>query len=1193
MPAAAEAAPPSAAAAGGGAGTPPPDIGRPIDGLRALVLDRRLQPVPAGVTGQLWVGGAGLARGYLGRPALTAERFRPDPFGGAPGGPPAGSRLYATGDLVRWLTDGRLDFLGRSDDQVKIRGFRIEPGEIERVLEDHPAVRRAAVVAVGGERLAGFWEPAAANAEGNAGTGEELRRHLEARLPPYMVPADLEPVDELPLNPHGKIDRRALAGRAAARAAGEGAPRRRTSGDPREEIVAGIFAELLVRETPPGVDEDFFALGGHSLLAARVAWRIEETFGVELPLAAVFSKPTAAGLARWIAAAGEEAPEPIPATGVTEAPLSFAQQRLWLLDRMIEGATPYHIARAWDLEGPLDPDALRAALGVVVDRHAALRTTLHPRTGGAVQRVAPADGAELPLIDLSDLPPGAAAAAAEEHADESARRRFDLAAGPPWRARLLRLGPGRHRLILTLHHVAADGWALDRLLDELGAAYAAAVGGDGEAAPDPPELTDLSIQYPDYAVWQRERLTGEHLERLERFWIDALAGVPQALDLPGDRARPSLQTFRGGTVETEVPPAVAAEVVALARGARATPFMALLTAFGVLLGRLANRDDLLIGTPVAGRDRPETEPLVGLFVNTLALRLEPRGRAGFRALLEETRRTALAAYAHREMPFERLVERLAPQRDLSRSPLFQVLFGFEDGGEATLELAGIEVAPRPLVRTEAHFDLALFARRTEAGGFGLTLSFNRDLFDPATVERFGEHLGVLLAAAAAEPERPVADLPLLAPAERDRILYEWNDTAAELPVEGCLHHGFERHAAERPGAPAVVTAGGEVSYGELDRRADRLAWRLRRAGVGVGTRVAVRLERTPRLIEAVLAVHKAGGAYVPVEAEWPANRVKGILADHGIRHLVCDAPPPEELAEIDLAAVVRLDRPEDGAEDRAAAAGDPAGPPPTATGPDDLAYIIFTSGSTGKPKGVMVRHRPALNLIEWVNRTFGIGPDDRVLFITALSFDLSVYDVFGILAAGGSIRLVDAEERRDPRRLVEILTTEPVTFWDSAPAALVQCVPFFPPPGTVDTALRLVFLSGDWVPLNLPQKVRRSFLDAEVVALGGATEATVWSNFHRVDRIDPDWASIPYGRPIANARYHVLDRRLEPCPIGVPGDLYIGGACLSDGYAEAPRQTALQFVPDPCAVAADTRPQARAAKRRLGGGAPARTGTPG
>ncbi len=1086
----------------------------------------------------------------------------PDPW--APG-----ERLYRTGDLARLGPDGTLEFLGRIDGQVKIRGFRIELGEIEAVLSRHPAVREVVVVAredaPGDRRLVAY---VACRREDQAGAGE-LRAFLTLTLPEFMVPAAFVLLPSLPRLPNGKLDRRGLPEPERAPAGRKGAvavPR-----TPVEELIAGLWAELLGMDGI-GVDDNFFELGGHSLMATQLTSRIRELFRVELKVRVVFEAPTMAGLAERIAAAQRderetpEAPsiQPVPREG--SLPLSFAQQRLWVLDQIAPGSAAYNLPVAVRLEGLLNAAALAASLAEIVRRHEALRTVFAAAGGEPVQVVRPADAFFLPAVDLSGL---------GERAEEEARslaladahRPFDLEQGPLFRPTLLHLAPQTHVALATMHHTVSDGWSRGVLIQELTSLYAAF--GRGEA----PSLPALPVQYGDYAVWQRRWLSGDVLAAEIDYWRRHLAGMPARLELPTDHPRPALRTDAGSTRSLVLGAELTASLHGLARGEGATLFMVLLAGFQTLLSRYAGQEDLAVGTPIAGRNRMEIEHLIGFFVNTLVLRAQIPGSSSLRDLLRRTRAETLEAYAHQDVPFEKLVEELAPERSLSYSPLFQVLFSLQNAPVRALELPGLSLTPLRLEGATAKFDLTFILGETAQGLAG-ALEYSTDLFEGPTVDRLLAHFRSLLTAMTADPGARLAELPLLSPAERHQIVTDWNDTRAPFAAGACLHDLFEAQVAQAPGATAAVCAELVLTYAQLNGRANQLAHHLVSCGARRGSLVAIYLERSPEMLVAVLGVLKAGAAYVPLDSAWPESRIAWILSTLGIRQILTQgsrlAAVQSFCSETELADVVCLDevateqvkglRIQDRSHlDRLSTEN-----PDRRADADDLAYVIFTSGTTGTPKGVMVCHRPVINLIEWVNRSFAAGPSDRLLFLTSLCFDLSVYDIFGILAAGGSVRVATGAEVRDPRQLLDILLREPITFWDSAPAALQQLVPFLPArpePGSGD--LRLVFLSGDWAPVTLPDRIRQAFPKARLISLGGATEATVWSNFHPIAVVEPGWVSIPYGRPIQNARYHILDSELAPAPVGVPGDLYIGGDCLFSGYAQEPRLTSGKLIPDP------------------------------
>ncbi|HYO16003.1 MAG TPA: amino acid adenylation domain-containing protein, partial [Thermoanaerobaculia bacterium] len=902
----------------------------------------------------------------------------------------------------------------------------------------------------------------------------------------------------------------------------------------------------------------------HSGIDAGAAERWREGFGEDL-----LGDPTA----RLAAALGYEVPvrgsAAIPRrerrTG-EPAPLSFAQERLWFLGQFDPDSSFYNITTALNLAGRLDVRALARSLSEIRRRHTVLRTVFTATPAGPVQVAGGLPALGMPVVDLGGLPPPVADAEGRRLAREEGHGPFDLAAGPVLRTLLVRLAPEEHALVVTVHHIAADGWSTGLLSSELAALYGAFC----EGLPSP--LPELPVQYADFALWQRERLSGAGLAEQIAWWREALAGAPSLIHLPTDRPRPAVQRFRGGQVSVLLPEDLSSELPALGRQHGATLFMTLLAAFQALLCRLSGQEEVLVGSPLAGRSWPETEKLIGLFVNTLVLRGDLRGDPCLREILARTRRTVLGAFSYQEVPFEKLVEELQPERSLTHSPLFQVMFALQNIPRRKIELPELRITAYRAGGGTAKFDLNLLLGEADGRLFG-TLEYNSDLFDRTTAVRLTGEFETLLRGLATDPERRLSDLPLVSEADRHQILLEWNDTAAPFPRDLCLHQPFEARAAAAPDALAVIFENQRLTYGELDRRANRLAHLLRSLGVGPGRLVAVHLERSAEMLVAELGIHKAGGAYVPVEVSWPLDRLWYILTSEGIAHAVTHAGRLAVLHEMpqvtSLAHVVCLDEPGEAPPALPAALwgpahlrGMPEGAPPPAAGPDDLAYIIFTSGSTGRPKGVMVRHRPAVNLVHWVNRRFRVGPSDTLLFVTALSFDLSVYDVFGILAAGGTVRIASGPELRDPEGLVRLLLHEPITFWDSAPAALQQLVRWLPP-GPQPAALRLVFNSGDWIPVTLPDRVRETFPAAEFVSLGGATEATIWSNFFPVAQVPPSWVSIPYGRPIENARYHVLDAGLLPCPVGVPGDLYIAGECLSTGYSGSPEVTADKYVPDP------------------------------
>jgi amino acid adenylation domain-containing protein len=1153
-------------------------IGRPLSNVQTHVLSPAGRLMPSGFMGELQVGGAGLAQGYLGRPDLTAERFVPDPFGAA------GARLYRTGDLARRRpSDGILEYLGRIDQQVKVRGVRIELGGVEAALCRHPGVIAAAATVEerpGGERrLIAYYVAAEPPAPLEPITPAELRSSLLARLPEAWVPSALFRLEEMPRNRNGKLDRRALPSpdELSLKSALGPAPVSRSPETPVESVLAAIWGHLLGSERV-GMDDDFFASGGHSLLVMQLIGRVREAFGVDLTLRSIFERPTLADLAAAVEDArrgreGAAAPDLVRVPRGTGLPLSFAQQRLWFLDRLVPESAFYNIPLALEVSAPLDIAALEWSFRMLIERHESLRTRFAATAGEPQQIVLAVPTAVpaflLPRIDLARLPAEAQGAESRRLAAGHAGRPFDLSQAPLLRVAVLRLGERMHRVLVTVHHIVADAWSMEILVREMTELLAAA------ADRRPKTLPELPFQYVDFASWQRRFLVGEVLAEQLAYWRGQLAGAPAVLDLPTDRARPAIQTFTGSLLYGHIPADTAAVLRRIARGQGVTDFMLLLAAFAVLLHRYTGQPDVVVGTPIANRARPELQDIVGFFLNTLALRVDLHGDLTASELLARVREVAIGAYIHQDVPFEKLVLELQPERNLSHQPIFQVMFNHEHAARRAGSSPFAAARSMEAATDSAKFDLVL-GLEEEGGGLIDSLEYNTDLFDRSTAGRLLEHFARLLAALAREPEARVATLPFLTAAEAHQLILGWNDTARLVAGGPAIHSLFEAQAERTPEAVAVLWEGRELRYRELDRWANRLAHHLRDLGLGAGDRVGVFLDRSLEMIPTLLAILKAGAAYLPVETGLPEERVTWLLAGQRVRCVLTQTRHAGALQALDLPDLAHLVCLDDDAGEPVRGAGRTvwtardlqhlsAEPPGVAVAAEDIAYVIFTSGSTGVPKGVVVQHGPVLNLIDWVNRTHRIGPSDRVLFVTSLSFDLSVYDIFGLLAAGGSIEIATEDDLRQPERLLAKLARPSATVWDSAPAALDLLAPLLSPRYGDGGAsrLRLVLLSGDWIPVGLPDRVRSFFPQAQVVSLGGATEATVWSNFFPVGRVDPRWRSIPYGRPIQNARYLVLDAELSPCPIGVRGDLYIGGPCLASGYSAQPGITAERFVPDP------------------------------
>ncbi|HEY7767793.1 amino acid adenylation domain-containing protein [Longimicrobium sp.] len=1115
-----------------------PDIGAPIANVRAYVLDAALEPLPVGVPGELYVGGAGVARGYLGRQGLTAERWIPDPFGGEPG-----ARLYRTGDRARWLADGRLDFIGRMDDQVKVRGFRIEPGEIEARLGEHTAVREAVVIvredAPGDRRLAAY-------IVGEAET-EALREHLRRTLPEYMVPSAFVYLDALPLTPNGKVDRKALPAPEYAAAADQYvAPR-----TPVEEVLAGMWAEVLRLERV-GVTENFFELGGHSLLATRVVTRVREVFALEVPLRAFFEGPTVAELAGRVEemrrAGLPVLPRVVPAGRTDGLPLSFAQERLWFIDQFEPGSAVYNIPMAWRLGGALEQAALEHALGEIVRRHDSLRTVFGEVDGAPVQVIAPFRGFVLPVEDLSGLGEAEREAAVRRRAGEEARRAFDLSAGPLFRAALLRVDAEDHVLLLSMHHIVSDGWSMGVFSRELSALYAAFR--DGRESP----LPSLPVQYADYAVWQREQLEGEVLDRQLSYWRARLAGAPELLELPADRPRPPVQTYRGASVPVELSLELLGRLQALGRGEGATLYMTLLSAFQVLLSKYSGIADIVVGSPIAGRTRKEVEELIGFFINTLVLRTDLSGDPCFRDVMRRVRGVTLGAYEHQDVPFERLVAELQPERSLSHSPLFQVMFTLQNDGGGPRALAGLRVGGVDAELQTAKFDLSLSLVATSRGLLG-GLTYSTDLFEQGTIERMVRHLGRVLEQVAGDADVRLSRLNLLGGAERALVVEEWNRTAAQVPADRCIHQLFEAQAARTPDAVALRFEEDSLTYRELNARANRLAHHLRRLGVGPEVRVGVLMERSVEMVVALLAVLKAGGGYVPLDPGLPAERLAYMLEDSAVPLVLVQAALRDAVPARDGVAVLAVDVL---AEEIAAESAENS---ESGAGPDSLAYVIYTSGSTGRPKGVMNQHRGVVNRLVWMQAQFGIGADDVVLQKTPFGFDVSVWEFFWPLQQGARLVMARPDGHRDPAYLRDVIEREGVTALHFVPSMLQ---PFIDAVEAGRCAsLRHVVCSGEALPPVLVRRFYDRFAGpVELTNLYGPTEAAVDVSCWTCLR-DEAADVVPIGRPVWNTSLYVLDAALQPVPVGVPGELNIGGVQVARGYLDRPGHTAERYIPDP------------------------------
>ncbi|RUL78905.1 non-ribosomal peptide synthetase [Dyella choica] len=1120
----------------------PVSIGRPIDGTQAYILDAQGEPVPLGVAGELFIAGEGLARGYLQRPELTAEKFVPHPFSSLPG-----ARMYRTGDLVRYRTDGEIEYLGRIDHQVKVRGFRIELGEIEAALQ---AVASEVVVlaredSAGDKRLVAYLVAH----EGRPLPSEpQLRAMLLRTLPEYMLPSYFITLEHMPLTPNGKVHRGALPAPDVTRSdMGYVAPR-----TPAEEIMAGLWAEVLKLDRV-GIHDDFFALGGHSLLATRLVSRIQRALRIELPLRVLFDAPSIAALMERLADAGtvSSAPPLRPVDRDMPLALSFAQARLWFLDQLDRESALYNIPVALQLSGNLDMNALSRALDAILQRHEALRTRFADHEGSPVQVIMPAMALPLALSDLSDLSPKDRQAEARRLFKEEAQTPFDLESDLLIRSALLRLDEQEHILLLTMHHIVSDGWSIGVIVRELAALYQAFI--RGEPSPLPP----LPIQYADFAHWQREWLRGEVLEGQLRYWKRQLAGSPSLLTLPTDRPRPPQSSHAGATMPFVLPMALVTQLQSLGRTTQSTLFMTLCAAFNVLLARYSGQGDICIGTPIANRNRADIEALVGFFVNTLVLRTQVDLKAGFTELLGQVRQQTLEAYAHQDVPFEQLVEALQPERHTSYAPLFQVMLVLQNVPMDGMALPGLSLSLKESESVTSKFDLTLTLIESQEGLQG-SFEYSTALFDACTIERMAGHFSRLLHAIVAAPERPVGELAMLDDAERHQLLHGFNDAAV---VDSSTEHGsqtlhalFEEQAARTPDGVAVMHNGVALTYAELNRRANGMAHRLRSLGVGPDVLVGVCMTRTPDLVASLLGVLKAGGAYVPLDPAYPAGRIATMLLDAQPRVLLTQHSLQLELPAIDGMTVIRVDT------QSASLAGERDDNPSLLATGDDLAYVIYTSGSTGTPKGVAIQHRNTVAFIRWALATFDRESLAKVLASTSVCFDLSIFELFVPLSQGGSAWLVD-----NILHFMENAGTLPVTLVNTVPSAMAEVLRARELPPSV----KVVNLAGEALANSLAQALYQQPSVERVYNLYGPSEDTTYSTFTLVEKGSN--AAVSIGRPIAGTQTYILDAQGEPVPRGVAGELFIAGDGLARGYLHRPELTTEKFVPNPFSSLPGTR----------------------
>jgi len=1105
-------------------------IGRPIGNTRIFILDQQHQPQPPAIPGELCIAGAGLARGYLNRPELTAEKFiEVELFGKT-------ERIYKTGDLARWRPDGNLEFLGRIDQQIKLRGFRIELGEIEAVLCQHPEIKEAVANLYDGD---GDKRIVAYLTSDNGGFNpDDLRTWLKTRLPEYMVPSHFLCLDSLPLTPNGKIDRKALPKPDLSIQGEQQLPHTET-----EQLLCSLWSQVL-RLDVTTISANFFAVGGHSLLATQLVSRIRESFDIEMPLRTVFEYPILREQAEWLdrQQRGSELPVIMPLAEGEPLALSFAQQRLWFLAQLAGQSGTYNMPAALRLEGQLNKEALQSALIALIQRHETLRVCFSMLDGKPSVQLIEAYN-PLTVTDLGGLADAEQKSQIAEWVDRHANAPFDLSTGPLFKAQLLRLGGEQHILLFNMHHIISDGWSTGVMIRDWCRLYEAYVQNRE------PQLAELAIQYADYAAWQRNWLQGDVLERQLDYWTDKLAGAPELLELPADNQRPAVMSYRGKHLQSTLNPALTQEIKQLSRKQGVTDFMALLAVFTVLLSRYSGQTDIVVGCPIANRTQSQTEDLIGFFVNTLALRMQIDAEQTFAELLKQVRKTALEAYSHQDIPFEALVEKINPSRSLSHSPLFQVMFVLQNAPEEAPELSNLNITPIESDHATSKFDLTLSVDERD-GAFVCNWEYNTDLFFPETIVLMTERFQVLLEGIVAGPEQSIADLPLLTLAEQ-QLLQAWNRTEIEYPKDRTIIDLFQTQAGKTPDAIAVVFEDLQLTYRQLNRQANQLAHYLLDLKTG-NCLVGICMERSLEMIVGLLAIVKAGAAYVPLDPDYPVQRLQFILEDAAVPVLLTQSHLLEKLP-VSNAKVVCMDK------EKEAIANCSVENPAQQSGPDDLAYVIYTSGSTGKPKGCQLTQANVTRLFTATDDWYRFNEQDVWTLFHSYAFDFSVWEIWGALFYGGKLVVVPYLTSRNPALFYQLLIEQGVTVLNQTPSAFKQLQDVDNRPDKLN--LRFVIFGGealDFAALQ-PWFSRHGDSRPQLVNMYGITETTVHVTYYPVAGGDNHGKSI-IGKPIPDLQVWVVDARNNLLPIGVPGEMLVGGAGVARGYLNRPELTAERFI---------------------------------
>lgn len=1110
-------------------------IGMPIANTPVYLLDAKMKPVPIGVAGELYIGGRGVARGYLHDPELTGKSFLQDPFSKK-----TGARIYKTGDEVRFLSNGNIEYRKRLDTQVKVRGFRIELGEIETALSRHQAIQQNAVIirddSRGDKELVAYIVT-----QGSVSiTANEMRDRLKDSLPEYMVPSRFVLLDKLPMTPNGKIDRKAMPDPALGTMAEED-----DYAEPRTELekrLSSLWSELLDREKV-GINSNFFDLGGHSLLVTRMWASLKKELQVSLALRDVFDAPTISQLAQVIESlqGNKEEVISIPkSTGSNLPPASLAQLRFWFVDQLTSNVALYNLCSAFRLKGDLDVGLLQDSLNSIIARQGSMRTSLRWEQDKPVQHVVPSLHYELPLINLSQYDRAERQVKLLEIFEEQTQQAFDLSTGPLFKAILFKMDVSEHVLFFMPHHVIWDGWSFDIFLKELAEHYSAF------KANNEPNLPDITIQYADYSEWHNKWVDSDELKNQYEYWYEKLSGDLPVLELPFDHSRPAELSFNGAQHGFSIPENIVASLNQIGHEHNATLNMVLLAAYKVLLYRLSGTEDVIVGSPIQGRAIRELQDLIGVFVNTLVLRTTIKPEFSFIDALSNVRETCLSAYDHQDVPFERLVNELVDKSTLAHNPLFQVMYVFQEISNRGSEMADIEIQQVEVFNKVSMTDLLLGVK---VAGNKLTgsIDYSTDLFDADTIEAFLDHYIKLLESIVAEPELNISDLSIMDDLERSKLLLEWNATDMEYDANSCLHELIEAQVDRTPVAIAVGFEGKELSYQELDQHANQLAHHLQSLGVGPDVLVGVSLQRSEQMLVAVLGILKAGGAYVPMDPEYPKERLAYMLEHSGAPVLITQSDLLDRLPEHN-SQVLCLDQ----EQSKIGALGTDR--PVASIQPEHLAYVIYTSGSTGKPKGVQVQHGAVVNFLVSMAQQPGLTAEDVLLVVTTLSFDIAALELYLPLTVGGRVEIASSEVVSDGEQLLSKLKQAKVTVMQATPATWRLLLSA----GWEGCEGFKVLIGGE----ALPRDLANELIDrvGGVWNMYGPTETTVWSTCEYVtDKAGP----MLIGRPIRNTQLYVVDAQQQPVPIGVPGELYIGGAGVVRGYLNAPELTEERFIRDP------------------------------